>query len=173
MSTTLYDGIVERTPEGGWIRFERHLTYSIEDVWDAVTSPERLADWWLPFDANITVDLQEGGVMRFVGKDDPSFAIECTILRIDAPRLLEHTHVDEGSYMRWELEPVDTGCVLRLSHFTTDPGLAIERCFVVGLHTSLSRLEPALAGKAIPWDDDEFLVTQAAYAEAGFAPAVA
>lgn len=168
----LYDGIVERTAEGGWIRFERRLSYSIADVWDAVTNPSRLTDWWLPFDADITVDLQEGGAMRFVAKHDPSIEIECTILRIDAPTLLEHTHVDPGSYMRWELASVDTGCVLRLSHFTTDPAGAIEKCFVVGLHTSLSRLEPALAGQPIAWDDDEFLVTQAAYAGAGLAPPV-
>ena len=37
--------------------------------------------------------------------------------------LLEHTHVDEGSYMRWELEPEEGGCLLRLSHFVPDvPG---------------------------------------------------
>ena len=54
--------------------------------------------------------------------------------------LLEHTHVDPGSYMRWELEPVDTGCVLRLSHFVTDTAAAIDNCYVVGLHTSLARL---------------------------------
>ena len=45
--------------------------------------------------------------------------------------------------MRWELEPVDTGCVLRLSHFVTDADAAIDNCYVVGLHTSLARLEPA------------------------------
>ncbi|MEO6651928.1 MAG: SRPBCC domain-containing protein [Ilumatobacteraceae bacterium] len=30
-------------------------------MWDTITSPERLADWWLPFDADITVDLRVGG----------------------------------------------------------------------------------------------------------------
>ena len=49
--------------DGGVIRFERHLDYPIRDVWDAITNPERLADWWLPFDADITVDLREGGEM--------------------------------------------------------------------------------------------------------------
>ena len=41
------------------------LPYPIRDVWDAITNPARLADWWLPFDADITVDLREGGEMVF------------------------------------------------------------------------------------------------------------
>ena len=55
------DGTLERTPDGGVIRFERHLAYDVHDVWDAITTAERLADWWLPFEADITVDLREGG----------------------------------------------------------------------------------------------------------------
>ncbi len=63
-----YDGTLERTADGGVIRFERRLDYPIRDVWDAITNPERLADWWLPFDADITVDLREGGEMVFAGE---------------------------------------------------------------------------------------------------------
>ena len=33
------DGTLERTPDGGVIRFERHLPYPVEAVWDAITSP--------------------------------------------------------------------------------------------------------------------------------------
>ena len=167
-----YDGIVERTPEGGVIRFERHLPYPIRDVWNAVTEADRLADWWLPFEADVTVDLREGGEMRFVGRgeDDPDLTF--TILRVEAPMLLEHTHADPTSHMRWELEPTDTGCTLRLSHFVTDVEGAIGNCYVVGLHASLARLEPALAGQPVPWDWEGFATAQAAYAELGFAPEV-
>ena len=49
--------------------------------------------------------------MVFAGRGDEPMTITCTILRVEPPMLLEHTHVDPGSYMRWELEPVDTGCV--------------------------------------------------------------
>ena len=139
---------MERTADGGVIRFERHLAYPIRDVWDAITNPARLADWWLPFDADITVDLREGGEMVFAATGDEPMTITCTILRVEPPMLLEHTHVDPGSYMRWELEPVDTGCVLRLSHFVTDAAAAIDNCYVVGLHASLARLAPCLAGRA-------------------------
>jgi uncharacterized protein YndB with AHSA1/START domain len=171
--SSLYDGTLERTADGGVIRFERPLAYPVREVWDAITNPERLADWWLPFDADITVDLREGGEMVMSAKGDEDITITCTITRVEPPLLLEHTHAEPGSWMRWELEATDTGCTLRLSHFVTDPGGAVDKCFVVGLHASLARLEPCLAGKPIAWDWEEFAVSQAAYAERGIAPAVA
>jgi uncharacterized protein YndB with AHSA1/START domain len=167
-----YDGIVERTPEGGVIRFERRLPYPIREVWSAITDPDRLGDWWLPFDADISVDLREGGEMRFVSRDDEPFEMIFTVLRVEAPMLLEHTHADPDSRMRWELEPTDEGCTLRLSHFVTDADAAIGNCYVVGLHTSLGRLAPSLAGEPVPWDTEEFAEAQAAYARLGFAPEV-
>lgn len=165
-----YDGTLERTAAGGIIRFQRHLPYAIREVWDAITTPERLADWWLPFDADVTVDLREGGTLTFVGRGDDAVTITCTITRVEPPMLLEHTHVDAGSHMRWELEPVDTGCILRLSHVVTDPSRAIDNCYVVGLHTSLARLEPCLAGRPVAWDWDGFAEAQAHYATLGLAP---
>jgi len=167
-----YDGTLERTADGGVIRFERHLPYPVRDVWDAITNPERLADWWLPFDADIAIDLREGGQMVFTGRGDEPVTMTFTILRVEPPMLLEHTHADAGSYLRWELEAVDTGCVLRLSHFVADPSGAIDNCYVVGLHTSLSRLVPCLAGRPIAWDWDGFAQAQAHYAGIGLAPPV-
>jgi uncharacterized protein YndB with AHSA1/START domain len=172
LSSSLYDGSIERTTDGGVIRFERRLAFPIRDVWDAITNPARLADWWLPFDADITVDLREGGSMVMTATGDEPMTITCTILRVEPPALLEHTHVDAGSYLRWELEPVETGCVLRLSHFVTDPDTAIDGCYIVGLHTSLSRLEPCLAGSPTPWDWDAFAAAQDHYATLGLASPV-
>jgi uncharacterized protein YndB with AHSA1/START domain len=170
--TTSPDGTLARTPNGGVIRFERHLPYSVDEVWDAVTNPARLADWWLPFDADITVDLREGGEMVFVGRGDEPVTMTCTILRVEPPTLLEHSHADAGSYLRWDLEPGDPGCVLRLSHFVPDADAAIENCYVVGLHASLARLVPALAGQPVDWDWDGFAEAQERYAGLGFAPPV-
>ena len=168
-----YDGTLERTADGGVIRFERRLGYPIREVWDAITNPERLADWWLPFDADITVDLREGGEMVFAGEaDGEPVNMTFTILRVEPPMLLEHTHADPGSFMRWELEAVDAGCVLRLSHFVPDTDAAIGNCYVVGLHTSLVRLEPCLAGRPVAWDWDGFAESQAQYAGLGLASAV-
>jgi uncharacterized protein YndB with AHSA1/START domain len=168
--TTRYDGVLERTPDGGVIRFERHLAYDVRDVWDAITTPERLADWWLPFEADITVDLREGGELLFAGTaDGEPVTMTCTILRVEPPRLLEHTHPAPGSRMRWELEAKDTGCILRLSHHVPVVQEAVDNCYLVGLQTSLDRLEPALAGRPAPWDWDVFATSQAHYAGLGLA----
>ena len=163
---------MERTADGGVIRFERHLAYPIRDVWDAITNPARLAEWWLPFDADITVDLREGGEMVLAARGDEPVTMTCTILRVEPPMLLEHTHVDPGSYMRWELEPVDTGCVLRLSHFVTDTD-ARDRQLLRRRAARLARAaRPCLAGRPIAWDWDGFADAQAHYASLGLAPPV-
>jgi uncharacterized protein YndB with AHSA1/START domain len=167
--TALQDGTIERTPDGGVIRFERQLPYPIDDVWDAITNPARLAEWWLPFDADITVDLRAGGRLTFDAEGEEPMTIVCEIRRVEPPTLLEHTHADPGSYMRWELEPVPAGTVLRLTHHVVDVSSAIDSCYVVGLHVSLARLGPCLAGAPVPWDWDEFAVAQADYAGRGLA----
>jgi uncharacterized protein YndB with AHSA1/START domain len=163
------DGTLERTVDGGMIRFERHLPYPVAAVWDAITNPERLADWWLPFEADITVDLREGGAMVFTSRSGEPGPMTATILRVDAPVLLEHTHVAPGSTLRWEIEAVDAGCILRLTQHVSDVTAAIDGCWIVGLHTSLSRLQPCLAGAPEPWDWDAFADAQAHYAAAGLA----
>lgn len=167
-----YDGALERTDDGGVIRFERKLGYPVADVWDAITNPARLSDWWLPFDADITVDLRVGGTMVMVGAGDEPMTVSCTFLRVEPPVLLEHTHGDPGSFMRWELEAAGDGCVLRLSHFVTDVSAAIDNCYVVGLYASLARLEPCLQGHPVAWDWDGFAEAQAHYATVGLAGAV-
>ena len=165
-----YDGMLERTADGGVIRFERRLDHPIREVWDAITNPERLGEWWLPFDAEISVDLREGGEMVFAGRGDDAVTMTCRIRRVEAPVLLEHTHADAASYLRWELEPTTEGCLLRLSHFVADPAGAIENCYVVGLHASLERLAPCLAGRPVAWDWEAFAEAQAHYAGIGLAP---
>ena len=129
------DGTLERTPDGGVIHFERHLPYPIEAVWDAITNPARLADWWLPFDADITIDLREGGELVFAATSGEPPPLTCTILRVEPPVLFEHTAFVEGATLRWELEAVPEGTVLRLHEHVASVDEAIEGGWLVGLHT--------------------------------------
>lgn len=168
-ATASHDGSLERTDDGGVIRFERRLPYPVAAVWDAITNPERLADWWIPFDADVTVDLREGGEMVFTSRTGEPPPMTVTILRIDAPVLFEHTHFAPGSTLRWELVAVETGCVLHLTQHVADISQAIDGCWIAGLHTSFSRLEPTLAGSPAPWDWDAFAAIRAHYAALGLA----
>ena len=56
------------------------------------------------------------------------------------------------------------------SEARTAVAVAIDGCYVVGLHTSLARLVPCLAGRPTPWDWDGFAEAQAHYADLGLAP---
>ena len=53
--------------------------------------------------------------MVMAARGDEPITVTSTTLQVEPPMLLEHTHVDPGAYLRWELESVETGCVLRLS----------------------------------------------------------
>ncbi|MDQ4503649.1 SRPBCC family protein [Sinomonas sp. ASV322] len=160
-------GTIERTPEGGQVRFERSLAFPIDEVWAAITEPERLGDWWPPMAAQITVDLREGGRIVFGWPDTDFPTMEFTIMRLDPPTLLEHTHTSPGSWMRWELEAMDGGTRLLATYSVPDIDMAIERGDLVGLHYSLDRLVPALAGSPVGWDNDAFQELIAAYAQIG------
>ena len=161
-------GTIERTPDGGLIRYDRQLGFPVEEVWSAITEPARLADWWLPFAADVTVDLRVGGSISFPWPDgDETQTITFTILRLQAPTLLEHSHTGPGSWMRYELEPLEDGTGTRLlaTYFVPDPDLAIGRGDIVGAHYGLDRLEAALAGHPVPADMEVFAELQAAYAK--------
>jgi uncharacterized protein YndB with AHSA1/START domain len=160
-------GTIERTPDGGLIRYDRRLGFPVEEVWSAITEPARLADWWPPFAADVTVDLRVGGSISFPWPDgDETQTLAFTILRLEAPTLLEHSHTSPGSWMRYELESLDDGTSTRLlaTYFVPDPDVAIERGDIVGAHYGLDRLEAALAGHPLPVDMEVFAQLQAAYA---------
>lgn len=160
---------LERTSEGGRITFDREFADPIEEVWSAITEAERLADWWAPFAADITVDLREGGSITFDWHEHDIPKFEFRIVRLQAPTLLEHTHTSPGSWMRWELAPTANGTRLRATYFVPDPDLAIARGDVVGAHYGLDRLGALLSGHPVPVDMDAFAALQADYAEHGLA----
>lgn len=160
---------LERTPDGGIVRFDRLLPYPIDEVWSALTDPERLADWWAPFAADITVDLRQGGsiVFDWHGHDIPRFVF--TITHLDPPTLLQHTHTGPGSWQRWELELAEGGTRLISTYFVPDPDLAIQRGDIVGAHYGLDRLAALLEGHPIPVDMETFVALRADYASHGLA----
>lgn len=156
-------GTVERHGRRGTIRFERRLAHPVERVWEAVTTSDGLAGWWLPFPATITIDLVVGGEMSFVATEFGDAPMTCEILEVDAPYRLVHTHFDRAVTLIWELIPEGDGCVLRLTQETPDIAAALAQGHIVGLHHSLDRLEPALDGDPQPWDWDRLPVLEGEY----------
>jgi uncharacterized protein YndB with AHSA1/START domain len=79
-------GVGEATTPGGAahvVRLERTYDAPVDDVWDAVTSPDRIARWFLP----ISGDLRLGGTYQFEGNAGG------TILACERPNRLQVTWV--------------------------------------------------------------------------------
>jgi hypothetical protein len=115
----------------------RELRHSPEKVWQALTDPAQLREW-APFDvdgslgaAGTTVKLTWVGAPR---------AIETTVTRADAPKLLEYGDI------RWELEAFGGGT--RLTLWSN-----IDRRFVswgaAGWHIAFDVLDRLLGGTPI------------------------
>ncbi|MDC3959989.1 SRPBCC family protein [Polyangium jinanense] len=74
--------------EGRTVKLRRSYDAEIEDVWDAITNPERIRRWFLPLEG----ELRLGGHYQLKGNAGGK------ILRCDPPRLLEVT---------WSMGPKD------------------------------------------------------------------
>ncbi len=145
------DGILEEIEGGGGrVRFERSFAHPVERVWDAITRPEELAQWFLPFAAEIELDLAVGGTYEMRMDDPESTVMTFTVLQVEPPRVFEFTSMDDGT-MRWELEPQGDGCKLVLTQTMSSFARAVENHYASGMHHSLERLEALLDGKPIEW----------------------
>ncbi|HKF42102.1 MAG TPA: SRPBCC family protein, partial [Thermoanaerobaculia bacterium] len=121
----------------------RELRHSPEKVWQALTDPAHLREW-APFDADGNLGSAGATVkLTTVGAPAPHVT-ETTVMRADAPRLLEYNW--GGNDMRWELEASGGGT--RLTFWTS-----IDRRFIswgaAGWHVCFDVLERLLAGKPI------------------------
>jgi uncharacterized protein YndB with AHSA1/START domain len=128
------------TPDQNVIVAEIFIAAPPERVFQAITDPAQLSQWWGQKDLyRITerhTDLRPGGKWASVGvgADGKSFKVEGEYLEIDPPRLLVHTWNADWSHpletvVRWELEPkpihglhpsgprkAGTGTLLRVRH---------------------------------------------------------
>lgn len=113
-----------RTDRDGWLVFTRTFAAPIEDVWAAVTEPDRLARWigtW-------TGDPDSGSVAFTMTAEGDDAPVET--YRIEAchpPHLLLVTTIDEdgGTWrLRLALSEADGTTSLDFAQHLTDPGLA-------------------------------------------------
>jgi uncharacterized protein YndB with AHSA1/START domain len=78
------------------VLLERTCEAAVEDVWDAVTDPDRLRRWFLP----VSGDLRVGGRFQLEGNAGGE------ILACEAPRLLRVTFGSETSIVELRLAPL-------------------------------------------------------------------
>lgn len=111
----------------GSIHLELHIAAPPERVFQAITDPQQLIQWWgqkgMYRVRKFTADLRPGGRWRSDGLNDDgsSFHVSGEYLEVDPPRLLVYTWAtswDEAmkTVVRWELERSPDGTRVRLQH---------------------------------------------------------
>jgi uncharacterized protein YndB with AHSA1/START domain len=170
-------GSVEQI-HGRWVlRFERRLPHPQQRVWDALTRPEQIAEWF--GEGDIELDLVEGGkfevrttgppelvdaVIREAG--EAALVQHNTVLRVEPPRVFEHTFGDPDSVVRWELTTDGDGTLLRLAH-TEPPTFATSKDGprdLAGWHALLEQLALALDGRPGLWQIERWEALRDEYA---------
>jgi uncharacterized protein YndB with AHSA1/START domain len=156
--------------EKATLTFERLLRHSPMHVWEAISTPEGLADWLLCVEAKI--EGRAGGTIALVS-GPARYRSTGKILRWDPPRLLEYEwkvapvpemHRGEDALFRYELFPTEDGATRLLVTYRkitkeTAPG------FLPGLHAFLDRLEAQLDGRPLPDWMTRFTELRAEYPE--------
>lgn len=132
--------------------FERRLRHPVEDVWEALTSPDHLARWYM---TKAIIDGRPGGALEF-WSGGAEVHVTGRILTWDPPRVFEHERNieprkeiphGEHSVIRWDLAPDGDGTILRLTHRRLTREIAVG--IAPATHALLDRLENELDGEPL------------------------
>jgi uncharacterized protein YndB with AHSA1/START domain len=158
-------GTVEELSDGRHVlRFERRFAHPVERVWNALTRPEQITEWFS--EGNVKLDLVEGGrydidvtgppelvdaIVEVAGAEHLS--TRDTVLRIDPMTRFEHTFGGSAdSVVRWDLRPDGDGCRLTLTHtLVPGPEMGGDARALAGWHTCLERMGQSLDGTPVRW----------------------
>ncbi|HWK76575.1 SRPBCC family protein [Microbacterium sp.] len=145
---TVDNPTVERHGDGFRLVYEEVYATDIDDLWQAITTRERLARWMVEY----TGDLREGGTWAVATEGAEQPWATGTISFCDEPRSFTttwHATQEEPTELTVTLEPVAGGTRMRLVH------TGIRSIFYgAGWQTYLERLAADVAGEPIPEDWD-------------------
>jgi uncharacterized protein YndB with AHSA1/START domain len=148
-------GAISERPDGGRrLQFRRSWPVPIEDVWAALTEPERLARW---------IGAYEGargaggtGVFQMSFEEGEGAGQQVTILECDPPRRLVLDWTAE-EYWRVELDLTSDGgrtTLVFTQDFRSDQGVSD---IATGWHWYLDKFDAEVSGRPQPADWDAFL----------------
>lgn len=148
-------------PKPGVVQAEFRLTVEshIDEVWAALTKPQRLAQWLAPG----VIELTLGGAARLDFADSGG-VIDSIVTAIEPRRLLEYSWSTPGEPLRpirWGLEPIDGGAVLTL-RLTVPAGEDAARA-AAGWAAHLEMLQAALAGVPTKFPFEVFKAAREGY----------
>ena len=127
--------------------FRRRYTKPVAKVWAALTTPERLEDWF----GAAKIELRVGGTMHITSANGKQ--TELRITRVDAPHVLGWSWMLDGldTSVLFELEPDGEGCQLTLTHSGLSARHGRGAGVRAGWHAVLEGLADSLDGRATPW----------------------
>ena len=139
------------------LMFARRLSHPVDRVWSAITEPDELGHW---FPSKVVVDeLAAGAEISFEFEDMPLDApatMTGRVTNFEPPRVFGFCWGED--HLRFELEPDEQGCTLRLTVALGTRDKAARDA--AGWHVCLDRLERELgdAGLGGEWRDyyDEY-----------------
>jgi uncharacterized protein YndB with AHSA1/START domain len=120
-------GSLALTHDGDAIVSEIHIAAPPERIFQALVDPQQVVQWWGQAGVyrctECESDVRPGGKWRSAGDggDSGHFTVVGEYLEIDAPRVLVYSWVaswtgDVKTTVRWELEPVNDGTLVRIRH---------------------------------------------------------
>ncbi|WP_134321991.1 SRPBCC family protein [Cumulibacter soli] len=109
------EATVDRSnPDGPTLLLIRRLPHPVARVWEAITRPEELSQW---YPCRIDLEPREGGRITFHFDDEVPEVSRVT--EFDPPHALAYEW--SGERLRWTVEPDGGGSILRLSNTVIDP----------------------------------------------------
>lgn len=131
----------------------REYAYPIEEVWQVLTDPDRVARWTTTGRGGRPVDFaaEVGRRFRFVGRPTVGWAgvVHCEVLEVRAPGLLRYSwkgdeDADDVTDVRYLLEPTAHGTRFTWTHtgFTGVGGFAMS--------TLLARVRRRMLTEGVP-----------------------
>ena len=127
--------------------FRHRYTKPVAKVWAALTTPERLEDWF----GAAKIELRVGGTLHITAANGKS--LEFSITRVDAPHVLGWSWMIDGldTSVLFELAPDGDGCQLTLTHSGLSARNGRGAGVRAGWHAILEGLADSLDGRATPW----------------------
>ncbi len=150
MTATTALGRLLRDADGVRLRFERTYAAGVDDVWSALTDPDRCARWigrWSGDPATVQLvmaDEEDAGPQQVrIEACEPPHRLAVTTGSADGPWPLEVTLVEQGA-----------GTLLTFVHHLAEPYDASS--IGPGWQYYLDRLGAVLTGEQVPADLDEY-----------------
>jgi len=156
-------GQVTELPEGVQLQFRRSWPDPIEEVWAALTEPDRMLRWIGTYEGERRV----GGAGTFTMTHEEQLVGEpMRIVECEAPRhLVVEWNTEEGWRVELDLTREGDRTVLLFTQLFARGTEVVD--YVLGWHWYLDKLDAEVTGTAQPGDWDRFLAaTGPAYGRA-------